>query len=47
VPRPGQEAGLGLLGLPDVDDRNALVRELVDLGRIDLPDVILDLTDEL
>ena len=41
-------AAVPLLGLPDVDERNALAaRQLVDLGRVDLLDLLLDLTDEL
>jgi hypothetical protein len=47
VGRAGQLARADLLGLAHVDDPHALVEELVDLGGIDLRDVLLDLLDEV
>jgi hypothetical protein len=47
VGRAGQLARGELLGLAHVDDPHALVEELVDLGGVDLRDVLLDLLDEV
>ena len=43
----GQVSGGELLGLAHVDDRDALVDQLVDLGRVDLLDLALDLAEKL
>ena len=39
----GEMAGGDLVGLAHVDDRDALVDQLVDLGGVDLVDLGLDL----
>src|SRR5690606_29290935 len=43
----GQMAGVPLLGLADVDERDPLVQELAILRGIDLGDLLLDLADVL
>ena len=42
-----QVAGRELFGLAHVDDRDALVEQLVDLGGVDLLDLALDLSEKL
>ena len=44
---PGQLAAGDLLRLTDVDDHDAFVDQLVDLGGVDLADAALDLLEEL
>ncbi len=43
----GQVTGGELLALADVDDRHALVDQLVDLCRVDLLYLALDLAEKL
>jgi len=47
VPSTWQVARAVLLGLTHVDDRDALVEQLVHLGRIDLLDAALDFAEKL
>ena len=43
----GQLALLDLLGLAHVDDHGAVAEDGLDVGRVDLVDLALDLADEL